>query len=67
MMDFVLTDVSLNSTTGLNTLYNSTTGTIDASSVNTIIDEAELVLTLYDPLANIIGLAIDIMLWILPN
>ena len=62
-MDFVLTDVSLNSTTGLNTLYNSTTGTIDASSVNTIIDEAELVLTLYDPLANIIGLeGLDIML-----
>ena len=55
-MDFVLTDVSLNSTTGLNTLYNSTTGTVDASSINTITEDVVSILTLYDQSENIIGL-----------
>ena len=54
-MNYVLTDISINDISTLNTLNLSTTGTIDASGV-TITGELEFLINLYDTSNSFIGL-----------
>ena len=61
--NFMLTDTTLDDIASIISLYNYTTGIVDASSINTITEEAASILTMYDHSANIIGLeGVDIIL-----
>ena len=62
-MNYIITDTSLNDINGLITLNNSTTGTIDASSIPTITASVDNALNLYGTESSITGLdGLDIIL-----